>query len=556
MPDALSQRVSTGDLIENQFGHIVSIDTAEKIVLGLLKSGALQVYKKSKNPLGPAGFLSAAKLAADLATEAFAKSPKKKKKLQDVYTWKWSNLQPKPGDEIAAVAFLNAVSMSSYAMIQQTDDATLHGRTPTYRFAYNPYRHHRLPLAEPCESIDGHPDFLLLPAEAWSQDEQANFIHDDSLYESWQESPIDSSPPDPHTDDFSEHPQEDNGDAKDEDTVGGEELAEGGGFRDADADENDAMNVETDSDVLNSPSQSPATWRDSLQGQDKREWLNLRHVNWRMNAMGGECKFSDVPTATRQCHWYMRLLRRCQPWLRFSTGLAITSQKLIVLRGDASGVEECVLSLESTRGVIDTIRACLGLILSTDEDLGRNESFALETIVIPENDFESPTILEGKKRNASNSDANLPSRYPKRMRKMDAETTLAQPESDSKSIADSEPSTHTQSDDISWQPEGSQRMPDKNVVQDPPFPGSYLAQKIARYTRGSESYEVHDLVFRSGSVYGRNTCVWKVSLKTKPDVMLALKLSWLDRNRACQIQDVYQQIKADNVRKFLLPNIM
>ena len=129
-----------------------------------------------------------------------------------------------------------------------------------------------------------------------------------------------------------------------------------------------------------------------------------------------------------------------------------------------------------------------------------------------------------------------------------------QPESDSNSASDSDASTHEQSSAILWEPR--QRISDKKTGQDPPSPDSYLALQIARYTRDSETYDVHDLVFQSGSLCGRGTRVWKVSLSTAPGVMLALKLSWLDHNCALRIQDVYTRIKTGNVRKFLLPNRM
>jgi len=51
-----NRRVSVGDLVEKQFGHIVSVAMAEKIALGLLNLGALQVFNEtSRDPIGPEG---------------------------------------------------------------------------------------------------------------------------------------------------------------------------------------------------------------------------------------------------------------------------------------------------------------------------------------------------------------------------------------------------------------------------------------------------------------------------------------------------------------------
>ncbi|KAG6892360.1 hypothetical protein C0992_000786, partial [Termitomyces sp. T32_za158] len=112
------------------------------------------------------------------------------------------------------------------------------------------------------------------------------------------------------------------------------------------------------------------------------EFLDLSSVCFPNVLIAGEGNETDMKFASRQAMVYMCQQRRTQPWLRFCLGLMVTKDKMGLLRADATGVEECVFPKNIGRGVIESIRLSLGILLATDQELGQNPSFSLRSVTI------------------------------------------------------------------------------------------------------------------------------------------------------------------------------
>ncbi|KAJ7764535.1 hypothetical protein DFH07DRAFT_377141 [Mycena maculata] len=73
----------------------------------------------------------------------------------------------------------------------------------------------------------------------------------------------------------------------------------------------------------------------------------------------------------------MRQQRRTQPWMRSIVGLVMTTKIVGVLRADTLGIEQCTFSGDCSRGVLDSVRICLGLVRSSCLQRGQHEAFEL-----------------------------------------------------------------------------------------------------------------------------------------------------------------------------------
>ncbi|KAJ6512925.1 hypothetical protein C8R45DRAFT_329625 [Mycena sanguinolenta] len=73
----------------------------------------------------------------------------------------------------------------------------------------------------------------------------------------------------------------------------------------------------------------------------------------------------------------MREQRRTQPWMRSILGLVMTTKFIGVLRADMLGIEQCIFNRTSSRGVLDSIRICLGLVRSNRFHRGQHDAFEL-----------------------------------------------------------------------------------------------------------------------------------------------------------------------------------
>ncbi|KAG5636590.1 hypothetical protein DXG03_004707, partial [Asterophora parasitica] len=121
----------------------------------------------------------------------------------------------------------------------------------------------------------------------------------------------------------------------------------------------------------------------ALKEQHESCFLDTSRVCFPNVLIAGEGKQSDSKSALVQSTVYMRQARRTQPWRRFTLGLISTRDELGLLRADAVGIEECVFAKNIGRGVIETIRLALGIMLANDSQLGKHPAFELRDAITP-----------------------------------------------------------------------------------------------------------------------------------------------------------------------------
>ncbi|KAJ7463138.1 hypothetical protein B0H11DRAFT_87430 [Mycena galericulata] len=114
--------------------------------------------------------------------------------------------------------------------------------------------------------------------------------------------------------------------------------------------------------------------------QARRDHLDLSRFCWPELRLTAEGKLTKLHNAMLQELVYMRQQRRTQPWMRSIIGLAVTTDAIAVLRADTLGVKQCTFDRESSRGVLDSIRLCLGLVRSNGVQRGRHEAFQLAAV--------------------------------------------------------------------------------------------------------------------------------------------------------------------------------
>ena len=504
MQEISHRRVSAPDLVEASFGHIISLQLARDIVIKLLRCDLLQVFQKEGSD-EPSLTTSSLEQAADFAvTCAQGARDFNDSTNRDTYFWKWTGQRME--GELEAAGFLNVVSMASYvaAHCPADSDAPFGSRKPLRRFSQNPYRDQPLPLSESEDVFDACPDFLLLPITAWvnQEDEYSTYIADFPVYQKVPGMQKILSPPElaQERNDLDEH-------------LASQKVVE-------DINQDDLPSSECHSSqppplglkrIISTSEDQPRMIWEVMPNSAHYRCLNLQYVHWLFNEIGGECKHSKLPTAITQTHGYMRTLRRCQPWRRWCFGLSTTSQRMAFLRGDANGVEECLWDFNSSRGVIDSIRVLLGLILSTDEEMGVDEHFTFKEDVVDVSKW------KGNKRVYVHEGVD------------EDEPGLKKTKSESGSTI--------------------------SKSRDPELPQQFVTNALKQYIHGETVCDIHFLVFQAGSLCGRGTCVWRVSYPESPETYYALKLSWLDCVRAERVLKTYEALRSGGVRKFLVPEI-
>ncbi|KAG6888755.1 hypothetical protein C0995_006227 [Termitomyces sp. Mi166 len=120
---------------------------------------------------------------------------------------------------------------------------------------------------------------------------------------------------------------------------------------------------------------------------DDARFLDLTAVCFPNVLIDGEGKQTDMRSTT-------------QPWFRFCLGLMVAKDKMGWLRADATGVEECVFPKNIGRGVIESNRLSLEILLATDQELGQHPSFSLRSVTSGDDD---PTAAVGTKRPAADN---------------------------------------------------------------------------------------------------------------------------------------------------------
>ncbi|RDB21963.1 hypothetical protein Hypma_011048 [Hypsizygus marmoreus] len=138
-------------------------------------------------------------------------------------------------------------------------------------------------------------------------------------------------------------------------------------------------------DTLKSGNHSPPPpWIDNAAREYmEHTFLDLSRVCFPNIVLPGECKQTDMMASVVQCIGHMCQQRRTQPWLRFGLGLVATKDQLGLLRADAMGLEECIFKKNTGRGIIETVRLALGIMLATEPEQGVHPSVGFREKEIP-----------------------------------------------------------------------------------------------------------------------------------------------------------------------------
>ncbi|KNZ77649.1 hypothetical protein J132_04684 [Termitomyces sp. J132] len=438
--ELLNRRWASADLVDHAFDNIVSISLATKITLCFLHHGILSV-KCGNKEVKRDDWLAACLHAASLARLA-SKVGKVTREMQKRYTWSWSE-RLNTGTERGAQQFFNIVGVLGFIF------GTLFGLDPTglserklrTRITTLPRSYNRLPL-ESRDSQDCRPDFLALHRTAFVTASERKATREEEYVEkssilltissSWPH--LSKTYPeifpslsriygagshDPDSDEEDEiGPLSFTPEGDDEllsDVCNTEDSANVGEDTDSSSAEEESIgdlslrlkNLLETLKAKDTSSRCDSVLADIKQ-YDNATFLDLSAVCFPNVLIAGEGKQTDMKSAIVQATVYMRQQRRTQFWLRFSLGLMATKDKLGLLRADATGVEECIFPKNIGRGVIESIRLSLGILLATDEELGQHPSFSLRSVTIMNAKYkgDDSTTALGDKRPADDDNDN------------------------------------------------------------------------------------------------------------------------------------------------------
>jgi hypothetical protein len=128
--------------------------------------------------------------------------------------------------------------------------------------------------------------------------------------------------------------------------------------------------------------------------QVERDFVDRARLCWPALLHVGEVKNSIRYKAIREELVYMRLQRRSQPWLQSVIGIIATSDDIGILRADPLGVEQCLVNRSSSRGAMESIRMCLGLVLMSNVERGRHPCMILKDTETPNPNFQNPACFK------------------------------------------------------------------------------------------------------------------------------------------------------------------
>ncbi|KAJ6541589.1 hypothetical protein B0H19DRAFT_318171 [Mycena capillaripes] len=242
---------------------------------------------------------------------------------------------------------------------------------------------------------------------------------------------------------------------------------------------------------------------------------------WPEVQLAVEANLSDSHDAILQELVYMRQQRRTQPWMRSILGLVLTTKIIGVLRADTLGIEQCTFYRDCSRGVLDSVRICLGLVRSNCLQRGQHEAFEL---------FDTKTLA------------------PPHLKSKPARPSKTQP---SKTAVDS---------DL-----------DVFAAEDPAVEYIHRTVRFIRlrgdrihYSHDGTSpdiiYYVHHLVQDNGSLVGRCPRIFCVSRETESEDAVrrfvgpyALKVYYADHASDCYRDDLISVARKAQVKNVLLP---
>ncbi|KAJ7217223.1 hypothetical protein GGX14DRAFT_602654 [Mycena pura] len=447
------------DLIESLFGSLVDINSAADILREFLALSILSVQKETDGELKDVtgkGHEAACAFAAIQANEEVTLPA-------DPYRWKWDLTAGTP--ETAVALFLNVVAIIAHVAAIRLGKAQDHP-LPSLRFVTLPDPRRAVPLSNGSAAQDCCPDVMAFDCSA-----------------------------------FCEAP---NVDAPAHRFL----LLEDSPFQYIRKKFPAVLNFTP----LHRSTHGPAivafeVW---FAEQERRNYLDMTRFCWPEVQLTVEAQFLDLQSAMLQEFVYMRQQRRTQPWMRFLVGLVFTTKFIGVLRADTLGIEQCIFDRSCSRGVLDTVRICLGLAQSTCIHRGQHDAFELSDVKTL-----APSYL---------------------------------PAGPSKTAVDS-----------------------VFVAEDPVVEYTHRTVRFVRLsgdrihyspdgTKPDVTYYVHHLIQDNGSFDGRCSRIFCVSRKTKSEGDVthfvgpyALKLYYADHASDCYKDDLISKARNARVKNVLLP---
>ncbi|KAJ7773469.1 hypothetical protein B0H16DRAFT_1880878 [Mycena metata] len=340
-----SRRSKSTDLVESVVGSLVDIDGAADILRELMGMSILSAQKQAQGRWHNVRKSAYKAACADAAVQAHEAVTPSKPSPADSYRWSWG--LPVEASETAGALFLNVVAIAAHAAALRSGKAQEYP-LPSLRFITLPDPQRAVPLSNETAAQDCRPDVVALDCSAFCEAPNPNapvnqfFLLRDSPFQFIRAKlpAILSFTP------------------KHKSAVGTAILA----FQ---------------------------QWFDA---QEKRNYLDMTRFCWPELELSAEAKLSDIHDAVLQELVYMRQQRRTQPWMKFIVGLVLTTRIMGILRADTLGIEQCTFSRDCSRGVLDTVRICLGLVRTSCHQRGQHEAFELhntETFAPPHLELKS-----------------------------------------------------------------------------------------------------------------------------------------------------------------------
>ncbi|KAJ7269870.1 hypothetical protein C8J57DRAFT_1323767 [Mycena rebaudengoi] len=324
-----SRRFKSSDLIECLFGSLIDITTSAEILGEFLKMSVLTVKKEVDGVLRDIPkkeFKAACKDAAIHANEAITPSQVSP---PNSYRWTWG--LPTDASEAAVALFLNVVAIAAHAASIRIPTARP-PPLPRLRLITLPNPQRAVPLFNDSATQDCRPDVVAFDLAAFCQ---APKIPSPLQFPLLDDSPF--------TFIRTRFPKI----------------------------------LKFSTEELSANGLAIRQFEQWFDEQARRTHLDMTKFCWPEVELTAEAKFSDLGHSLVQELVYMRQQRRTQPWMRSILGLVVTAKVVGVLRADTLGVEQCVFDRACSRGVLDTVRICLGLVWSDAFQRGQHPAFQL-----------------------------------------------------------------------------------------------------------------------------------------------------------------------------------
>lgn len=322
-------RSKSADLVESVFGCLVDVDSAADILHDFLDTSILSVHKEVDGKLRDVAKKNRKAACAAAAIQANEAVTPSRPSSVDQYRWTW-NLNVE-ASETSAALLLNVVAIAAHAAAIRSGKAHEHP-LPSLRFITLPDPHQAVPLSNDSAAQDCRPDVMAFDCSAFCAAPNTTAPTNQFLLP---DSPFDFI-------------------RKNFPTVLKFTLAQKAA---------DGLAISAFERWFNE--------------QERHKCLDMSRFCWPEAQLAVEAKLSDSHNAILQELDYMRQQRRTQPWMKFIIGLIMTTKVVGLLRADTLGIEQCTFPRDSSRGVLDTVRICLGMVRSTCLQRGQHEAFEL-----------------------------------------------------------------------------------------------------------------------------------------------------------------------------------